>query len=178
MQRDILIKMFKKKRKIKMAIRKIRYDEDPVLRVKCKPVNEITSGLKKVINDMYDTMYDSNGVGLAAPQIGIVKRVVVIDDYNGNKYTLINPQIISTVGEQVSLEGCLSLPGFCGKVKRPMKVVVRAQNIDGKVFEIKAEDMLATILSHEIDHLEGILYKDKAFEYGKPESFHKEGVDK
>ncbi len=163
------------KRKIKMAIRKLRFDEDPILRVKCKPVNEITCSLKKVINDMYDTMYESNGVGLAAPQIGIVKRVVVIDDYNGNKHTLINPQIVSTVGEQVSTEGCLSLPGYCGKVKRPREVVVKAQDIDGKAFEIKAQDFLAVILCHEIDHLDGILYKDKAFEYGEQGTLTKEG---
>lgn len=150
-----------------MAIRRIRYDDDPVLRVKCKPVKEITPSLLKLISDMYDTMYDSNGVGLAAPQIGVVKRLVVIDDYDGHKFALINPQIISEVGEQESTEGCLSLPGYYGKVKRPNEITVKAIDENGKQMEITGTGMLATILSHEIDHLDGILYKDKAIEFAE-----------
>lgn len=154
-----------------MAIRRVRYDDDPVLRVKCKKVKEITPSIKKLINDMYDTMYDLNGVGLAAPQIGIVRRIVVVDDYDGNKFALINPQIISEVGEQVSKEGCLSIPGYCGYVKRPAEIHVKALDDNGEEIEIKANGMLATILSHEIDHLDGILYKDRAYEFGKIEEF-------
>lgn len=153
-----------------MAIRRLRYDDDPILRVKCKPVKEITPSLKKLISDMFDTMYDSNGVGLAAPQIGIVKRLVVIDDYDGHKHVLINPQIVSEVGEQLSTEGCLSIPGYYGKVKRPSEIKVKAIDENGKQFEITGTGILATILSHEIDHLDGILYKDKAVEFAEVKS--------
>lgn len=149
-----------------MAIREIRTEGDPVLRMKCKPVKEITENVRTLVQDMFDTMYEANGVGLAAPQVGIVKRIVVIDDCNGSVFTLINPEL-TVIGkeQQLSNEGCLSLPGYGGRVLRPAKVKVKALDADGKEQTIKAEGMLAVILCHEIDHLDGILYKDKAETY-------------
>ncbi|MBQ3847448.1 MAG: peptide deformylase [Clostridia bacterium] len=148
-----------------MAVRRIRVEDDPILRMKCKEVREFNKGLEMLIDDMFDTMYKANGVGLAAPQIGILKRIVVIDDCDGHKFELINPQIVEAEGEQVSTEGCLSLPGHIGEVKRPLKVTVRAFNKKGEEIEMHAEEQLAVIISHELDHLEGILYKDKATDY-------------
>lgn len=150
-----------------MAIRNIRKENDEILRVKCKPVCEITDGTMRLIDDMFETMYASDGVGLAAPQIGIVRQIVVIDDRDGNKFALINPEIITTEGEQESCEGCLSLPGYRGVVKRPEKVVVKALIPDGDEVTINAEGFLAVVLCHEIDHLSGILYKDKATVFEK-----------
>ncbi len=153
-----------------MALRKIRTEGDDVLRMQCKPVKEINRNTQMLINDMFDTMYDANGVGLAAPQIGIVKQIVVIDDYEGNVLALINPKLEQIGTEmQTSTEGCLSLPGYSGQVQRPKKVKVTALDENGDEVEIIAEDMLAVILCHEIDHLSGTLYKDKATNYGKLE---------
>ncbi|MBQ8164996.1 MAG: peptide deformylase [Clostridia bacterium] len=149
-----------------MALRNIKTDGNPALRTVCKNVPEVTDSLRRLIDDMFDTMYESDGVGLAAPQIGIVKRIVVIDDGDGGKFAMVNPVITEMSGEQISQEGCLSLPGFAGKVKRPQKVTVTALDRDGKEFTVHAEGFLAIIMCHEIDHLDGILYKDKAFEYG------------
>lgn len=150
-----------------MAVRNVRTEENPVLREKCVEVPSITDGIKRLINDMFETMYEFDGVGLAAPQIGIAKKIVVIDDRDGNKLALINPVITESRGEQISEEGCLSLPGFAGRVKRPEFVKVEALNVDGEEILLEAEGFLAIVLSHEIDHLDGILYKDKAFEFGK-----------
>ncbi len=150
-----------------MAVRNVRTEENPVLREKCVEVPSITDGIKRLIDDMFETMYEFDGVGLAAPQIGIAKKIVVIDDRDGNKLALINPVITESKGEQISEEGCLSLPGFAGRVKRPEFVKVEALNIDGDEILLEAEGFLAIVLSHEIDHLDGILYKDKAFEFGK-----------
>jgi peptide deformylase len=148
-----------------MAIRTIRVEEDPVLRKVSKTVDVIDDKLKTMIEDMIDTMYDADGVGLAAPQIGMLKRVVVIDIYDetGVKI-LINPEIISVEGSQCELEGCLSVPGKSGKVVRPTRVVAKAQNLKGEWFEIVGEDLLAVALCHEIDHLDGTLYIDKIVE--------------
>lgn len=148
-----------------MAIRTIRKDEDPVLRKISKPVDKIDDKIRVLVEDMIDTMYDADGVGLAAPQIGILKRVAVIDIYDetGVK-VLINPEILSMEGEQCEVEGCLSLPGKNGKVKRPTKVVVKAMNLEGEWYEIVGEELLAVALCHEIDHLDGILYTDKVVE--------------
>jgi peptide deformylase len=150
-----------------MAVRNVRTEENPVLREKCVEVPSITDGIKRLIDDMFETMYEFDGVGLAAPQIGIAKKIVVIDDRDGNKLALINPVITESKGEQISEEGCLSLPGFAGRVKRPEFVKVEALNVDGDEILLEAEGFLAIVLSHEIDHLDGILYKDKAFEFGK-----------
>ena len=150
-----------------MAIRNIRKEGDEILRVKCKTVREINDGIRRLIEDMFETMYATDGVGLAAPQIGIVRQIVVIDDRNGGIFTLINPKITKEEGEQESCEGCLSLPGYRGTVKRPQKVTVEALDADGNAITIEAEDFLAVIMCHEIDHLSGILYKDKAIVYEK-----------
>ena len=150
-----------------MAIRNIRKEGDEILRVKCKTVREINDGIRRLIEEMFETMYATDGVGLAAPQIGIVRQIVVIDDRNGGIFTLINPKITKEEGEQESCEGCLSLPGYRGTVKRPQKVTVEALDADGNAITIEAEDFLAVIMCHEIDHLSGILYKDKAIVYEK-----------
>ena len=153
-----------------MAIRKIRTEGDDILRMKCKPVREVNDSMRRLISDMFDTMYHSNGVGLAAPQIGILRRIVVIDDTQGHKLALINPEITAHEGEQTSTEGCLSLPGFQGEVKRYQKIHVEALNERGEQLGFDAEDFFAVICQHELDHLEGILYKDKADNYHKQEA--------
>lgn len=145
-----------------MAIRLIRKEGDEVLRKKSRPVEEINEKITLLIKDMVETMYKSDGVGLAAPQIGVLKRIVVLDA--GDKlYELINPVIASQSGEQSYVEGCLSIPGEYGEVKRPAKVTVEALNPKGEKVTIEGEGLLAVVLCHEIDHLDGILYKDKAF---------------
>ncbi len=144
-----------------MAIRKIRHDGDDILRKVCKPIEKMTPRIQTLIEDMYETMYEANGVGLAAPQVGILKRVVVIDIGDDNAYTLINPEIIESDGEQTGEEGCLSLPGLQGTVTRPNHVICKAQNEAMESYTIEAEGLLARAICHELDHLDGILYKDK-----------------
>lgn len=144
-----------------MATRKIRIDGDSILRKICKPVKEMTPRLSQLIDDMFDTMYEANGVGLAAPQVGIVKRIVVIDIGDKNPLTLINPEIIETSGEQTGDEGCLSLPGKVGQVTRPMHVACKALDRDMNEITVTGEGLLARAICHETDHLDGILYKDK-----------------
>ncbi|MGL4730447.1 MAG: peptide deformylase [Clostridium sp.] len=143
-----------------MAIRQIRTKEDEVLRKKCKVVTEINDRLLTLIKDMQDTMYAANGVGLAAPQVGILKRVVVVDIGEG-LHVLINPEIIETKGEVVEIEGCLSVPNEHGKVKRPQYAKIKAMNEKGEWFTVEGEGFLARAFCHEIDHLDGILYIDK-----------------
>ena len=150
-----------------MAIRRIRTEGEEILRMKCKPVKEVTDSIRSLIEDMFETMYASDGVGLAAPQIGIVRRIAVIDDTQGHKLALINPVITESSGEQLCQEGCLSLPGYRGTVKRPQKIHVEALDENGEPLSFDAEDFFADVCCHEIDHLDGILYKDKADEYGK-----------
>ena len=144
-----------------MATRKIRLDGDDVLRKVCKPIEKMTPRLQTLIDDMYETMYDANGVGLAAPQVGILKRIVVIDIGDDNAYTLINPKIIEADGEQTGEEGCLSLPGLQGTVTRPNHVICEAYDEDMQLRQIEGEGLLARAICHELDHLDGILYKDK-----------------
>lgn len=144
-----------------MAIRNIRISTDEVLRKICKPVKEITPNLLTLLDDMADTMYEANGVGLAAPQVGILKRVVVIDIGEG-LVELINPGILETSGSQIDDEGCLSVPGKYAPVERPNYVKVKAMDRDGNEFIIEGEELMARALCHEIDHLDGILYIDKA----------------
>ncbi|MBR4515547.1 MAG: peptide deformylase [Lachnospiraceae bacterium] len=145
-----------------MAIRKVREDGDDVLRKVCKPVEKLTDRLQTLIDDMFDTMYEANGVGLAAPQVGILKRIVVIDIDDGDAYTLINPHIVSMDGEQIGDEGCLSLPGLVGTVARPEHVVCEAYDRNMEKYTIDAHGLLARAICHELDHLDGILYKDLA----------------
>ena len=143
-----------------MALRTIRVQGDPVLEKVCREITEVTPKIQTLASDMLETMYDACGVGLAAPQVSILKRVVVIDVGEG-LLELVNPEIIATSGEQIDAEGCLSVPGEDGEVKRPYVVRVRAQDRHGNTFEIEGEELLARAFCHEIDHLDGILYVDK-----------------
>lgn len=143
-----------------MAIRMIREESDPVLRKKCKAVKEITPKITELIEDMLDTMYEANGVGLAAPQVGILKRIVVIDIGEG-PVMLINPEIVETSGEQTGTEGCLSIPGKMAVVTRPDYAKVKAVDITGQNITVEGNELMARALCHEIDHLDGILYIDK-----------------
>lgn len=143
-----------------MAIRKIVEIGDEKLRKHCKPVEKFDLRLRILLKDMADTMYKAEGVGLAAPQVGILRRAVVVDVGDG-LIELVNPEIIHTEGEQSGAEGCLSVPGRSGVVTRPNIVTVRAQNRNGEVFEATAEGFLARAFCHEIDHLDGVLYVDK-----------------
>lgn len=145
-----------------MAIRNIRVDGDDILRKVCKPVDKMTGRTLTLIEDMFDTMYEANGVGLAAPQVGILKRIVVIDVDDGDAYVLINPKIVEQDGEQFGDEGCLSLPGLSAKVRRPNHVVCKALNENMEEITVEGEGLLARAICHELDHLDGILYKDKA----------------
>ncbi len=140
-------------------VRKIVKLGDDALRKTCKKMEKFDLRLWLLLRDMKETMYEADGVGLAAPQVGILRRVVVIDVGDG-LIELVNPEIISAEGEQAGSEGCLSLPGRSGFVRRPAKVTVRAQNRNGKHFEITGEGLLARALCHEIDHLDGKLYID------------------
>ena len=144
-----------------MAIRNIREMGDPVLNKTSKPVTEVTERNAELIEDMFETMYDADGVGLAAPQVGILKRIVVIDVTGEDPILLINPVIIETSGEQTGNEGCLSLPGKTGVVTRPNYVKVRAYDEEMKPFEIEGTELLARAFCHEIDHLDGHLYVEK-----------------
>ncbi len=140
-----------------MALRQIRIMGDAILEKVCRPVKEMTPRTKTLIDDMLETMYDANGVGLAAPQVGILKRIVVIDIGEG-PVILINPVILETSGEQTGQEGCLSLPGQAGIVTRPNYVKVRAQNTDMEEIEVEGTELLARAICHECDHLEGNMY--------------------
>lgn len=143
-----------------MALRQVRIMGDTVLEKKCKPVKEMTPRIKELIEDMLDTMYDAQGVGLAAPQVGILRQVVVIDIGEG-PIVMINPEIIETEGSQTGSEGCLSLPGKAGTVTRPNYVKARALDENMEEFEIEGEELLARAICHELDHLEGIMYVSK-----------------
>lgn len=144
-----------------MAIRNIRIMGDPILEKVCKEVKEVTPRIKELIEDMLETMYDANGVGLAAPQVGVLKRIVVIDVTGEDPIVLINPRILETSGEQTGGEGCLSLPGKSGTVTRPNYVKVKAYDRDMNPFEIEGTELLARAFCHEIDHLDGHMYVEK-----------------
>lgn len=143
-----------------MALREIRLEGDPVLEKVCKEIKEVTPRIQDLIDDMIETMYEANGVGLAAPQVGILKRLVVIDVGEG-PIVMINPYIVSTEGEQTGDEGCLSVPGKAGKVTRPYHVVARFFDEEMNECEIEGEELLARAICHELDHLEGKLYVEK-----------------
>lgn len=142
-----------------MAIRNIVKDGDPILKKKCRPVEKFDRKLAVLLEDMAETMHRANGVGLAAPQVGMLRRVVVIDVGEG-VIELVNPEIIAYSGEQEGLEGCLSFPGEWGLAKRPNYVKVRAQDRNGDEFEIEGRELLARAFCHEIDHLNGVVFKD------------------
>lgn len=146
-----------------MATRKIVKEGDDTLRKISRPVTEVDKRTKILLDDMAETMYAADGVGLAAPQVGILRRIVVIDVGEG-LLELINPEIVAAEGNEVGVEGCLSIPGRHCTVERPAKVTVRAMNRRGKLFEVTGTGLLARCLCHEIDHLDGILYVDKMIE--------------
>lgn len=141
-------------------LREIIKEGDEVLRKKCHRVEKFDEKLHALLDDMYETMQEANGVGLAAPQVGILRRIAVVD-VGGGKIELVNPEIIKESGEQTGDEGCLSFPGKWGEVTRPMKVTVKAQDRYGKEFKIKGTELLARAFCHEIDHLDGVVFIDK-----------------
>lgn len=143
-----------------MALRTIRLEGDPVLNKVCKEVKEITPKIQTLIDDMLETMYEANGVGLAAPQVGILRRIVVIDVGEG-PIVMINPTIIETSGEQTGDEGCLSVPGKAGEVTRPNYVKARFLDENMEEYEIEGEELLARAICHELEHLDGHLYVEK-----------------
>lgn len=143
-----------------MAIRHIRTIGDPILNRECKPVKELTPRIKQLIDDMFDTMYKYNGVGLAAPQVGILKQIAIADVEDGNQYVMINPAIIEESGSQTGEEGCLSVPRKTGVVTRPNHVIVRCFDRQMKEVEIEGEELLARCICHEVAHLHGGLYVD------------------
>ena len=143
-----------------MAVRRIRIMGDEILTKKCKPVKAMNERTMELIEDMFETMYEANGVGLAAPQVGILKQLVVIDVDDGNQYVLINPEITETEGSQSGSEGCLSVPGKSGIVTRPMHVKVKAFNENMEPYELEGEGLLARAICHECAHLKGELYVD------------------
>lgn len=142
-----------------MGIRNIRKFGDPVLRKECKPIENVSLRIKMLAEDMIDTMYEANGVGLAGPQVGILKQIVVIDIGEG-PYVMLNPKITASSGEQTDTEGCLSYPGKGGTVTRPMNVTVEYDDLDMNHIELEAEGLLARAVCHELDHLKGVLYID------------------
>lgn len=144
-----------------MALRNLRYEGDEILRKKSKEISVVDDRIRTLLDDLVETMYENDGVGLAAPQVGILKRAVVIDVEDGNVYKMVNPKLIQKSGEQVGQEGCLSVPEKKGIVKRPMNVTVEYTNENGKQVTLKAEDLLARAICHEIDHLDGVLFVDR-----------------
>ncbi|BFL72163.1 MULTISPECIES: peptide deformylase [Anaerococcus] len=149
-----------------MAIRNIRIEGDPILRKVCREVPEITDRIKVLLDDMGETMYSADGVGLAAPQVGILKRIIVVDphDEETGLVKLVNPEIVESDGEQIGVEGCLSIPNYNATVKRPEHVKVKYIDEDGNEKVWDAHGFPAVILSHEIDHLNGVLFRDKSIE--------------
>ncbi len=151
-----------------MALRNIVQEGDMVLRKKCKEVKDFNERLHILLDDMGETLVYADGAGLAAPQVGVLKRVAIVS-VDGEFYELVNPEIIECEGEQTDPEGCLSIPGIYGTVSRPMKVKVKAQDRFGKEFTVSGEGLLARAFCHEIDHLDGILFRDKVIEYYEEE---------
>jgi peptide deformylase len=160
-----------------MAIRRIRIDSDPVLRKKAKKVQAVDVLVLQLLDDMLETMYLAKGVGLAAPQVGISKRIIVCDAGEG-PVKLINPRIMRSEGNELMFEGCLSLPNLCGEVERAAKVLVKGLNPKGEVCKLEAEGMMARVLQHEIDHLDGKLFIDIALRMIDKEELEKLNEDK
>ena len=142
-----------------MGLRKILTDKEPALHKVCKPVTAFDRKLHKLLDDMQETLLEANGVGLAAPQVGILRRVVIVDT-GEDILELVNPTLVETDGEQIGAEGCLSVPGKYGLVKRPYYAKVRAQDRDGNWYEAEAEELIARCFCHELDHLDGIIYTE------------------
>ena len=144
-----------------MALRQIRKEGDAILRKKAKPVNEIDAKILTLLDDMWETLHETNGVGLAAPQVGALRRVAIIE-HEEDMFEMINPVIVESEGTQICDEACLSYPGYHGDIERPMKITVEAQDRDGESFTVEAEEYLASVFCHELDHLDGVLYLDRA----------------
>ena len=144
-----------------MAIRQIRIMGDDILNKECKPVKEMTPRLAELVEDMFDTMYEANGVGLAAPQVGILKQIITIDVDDGNQYVLVNPEILEESGTQSGQEACLSVPGKSGVVTRPNHVKIRAYDEYMEPYELEADELLARAICHECEHLHGHLYVER-----------------
>ena len=157
-----------------MGIRKIMTVEEPCLHKVCRPVEKFDGKLHKLLDDMKETLLDVNGVGLAAPQVGILRRVVVID-LGDEMLELVNPELLETSGEQEGAEGCLSVPGNNGLVKRPNFAKVRAQDRNGEWFEAEGEELIARCFCHELDHLDGIVYTEVMERYLTDEELNGEG---
>ena len=151
-----------------MAILNILKEGDPTLRKKCRPVEEITPRILQLLDDMHDTLDMAQGVGLAAPQVGVLRRIVIVE-IDDKKYEMINPEIIETKGKQKEIEACLSVPEKYGLVKRPAWVKVRAMDRHGKIFEAEGTGLMARCFCHELDHLDGTLYIDRAIEMYNPD---------
>jgi peptide deformylase len=143
-----------------MAVLAILTQEEPILRQRAKRVPRVDDSIRKLIDDMVDTMVAAPGVGLAAPQVGVGLRVIVFKT-DQNLHALVNPEMVKSEGEQVGLEGCLSIPGYVGEVKRALRVVARGLNRQGKMVKVKGDGLLARAIQHEIDHLDGILFTDR-----------------
>ncbi len=157
-----------------MAILNIVKEGDEVLRKTCRPVEKITPRILTLLDDMLETLHDANGVGLAAPQVGVLRRIALVEVVDGQVYELINPEIIAREGKQNELEGCLSVPKQWGVTDRPMKVTVRAMNRKGETYTVTGSGLLARAFCHEIDHLDGILFKDNAVHMLTPEEIKEE----
>ena len=156
-----------------MAIRTILTDEDPVLHKKCHPITKFDDKLGRLLDDLKETLAHANGAGLAAPQVGILRRAVIVVDGEDRMLELVNPELIETEGEQEGFEGCLSVPGRWGVVKRPMKAKVKAQDRHGNWFEAEGEEVVARCFCHELEHLDGHLFTEHA-----PKLYTTEELDK
>lgn len=147
-----------------MALREIRLQGDPVLEKPCRPVTEVTPRIEQLVDDMFETMYEANGVGLAAPQVGVLRRLCIVDtgEEDGEAYVLINPVVLEEEGTQTGDEGCLSLPGKAAQVTRPEHVKIKAYDLNMEEYTVEADGLLARAFCHEIDHLDGHMYTELA----------------
>lgn len=157
-----------------MAILNIVKEGDDVLRKICRPVESITPRTLQLLDDMLETLHHANGVGLAAPQVGVLRRIAIVEVVDGQVYELINPEIIEREGTQNEMEGCLSVPEQWGITERPMKVTVRAMNRKGETYTVSGSGLLARAFCHEIDHLDGVLFKDHAVHMLTPEEIEEQ----
>ena len=153
-----------------MALRQVMIEGEEILRKKCRPVDQVTDRIRQTMEDMLETMHNEQGVGIAAPQIGVMRRMFIAEPEPGETYFMINPEIYHMEGSQTCMEGCLSVPGYIGEVERPEKIKIRAMDLDGKIQDYEFEGFHAVVMCHENDHLDGILYVDKAKNLHKPEA--------
>lgn len=152
-----------------MAIRKVVTEGDEILRKRCREVSEVTDRIRMTMEDMLETMREQYGVGIAAPQVGVMRRMFIAEPEPGRVYFMINPEILEQSGSQIDDEGCLSVPGLIGTVERPERIKIKAMDLDGVEHVYEFEDFDARVMCHEYDHLEGILYIDKAENIRNPE---------